>query len=63
MHMDFDWIDLPQLHEGTPRATLLIATTLKRSGEVCLRDLDRTGREAFNAAKLVEIKSWSRYEA
>ena len=41
----------------------LIASTIRKSGEVNLRQLDRESRKEFDVAKSAEIQSWLRYEA
>ena len=41
----------------------LIASTIRKSAEVTLRQLDQKGRKEFEVAKSAEIQSWLRYEA
>ena len=41
----------------------LIASTIRKSAEVTLRQLDQKGRREFEVAKSAEIQSWLRYEA
>ena len=63
LSIDLDWDSLRRSVKDVERVAPLIATTIQRSGEVRMRDLDAKGRKQFSEAKLVEIKSWLRYEA
>ena len=41
----------------------LVASTIRKSAEVTLRQLDQKGRKEFQVAKSAEVQSWFRYEA
>ena len=60
---DVSWNDL-ETFQATPNSSRnLIASTVRKSAEVTLRQLDQKGRKEFEVAKSAEIQSWLRYEA
>ena len=60
---DVSWNDLDKFQAKPNSSRDLIASTIRKSAEVTLRQLDRDGRKEFEVAKSAEIQSWLRYEA
>ena len=59
---DVSWNDLE--NQAKPNSSRNhIASTIRKSAEVSLRQLDQKGRKGFEVAKSAEIQSWLRYEA
>ena len=61
--VDLDWGTWQRAATDIEQAGPLIVTTIQRSGDVRLRDLDAGGRRQFANAKNAEVKSWLRCEA
>ena len=57
------WNDLENFQAKPSSSRNLIASTIRKSAEVTLRQLDQKGRKEFEVAKSAEIQSWLRYEA
>ena len=60
---DVLWNDLENFQAKPNSSRNLIASTIRKSAEVTLRQLDQKGRKEFEVAKSAEIQSWLRYEA
>ena len=58
---DVSWNDLEKCQAKLNSSRNLIASTIRKSAEVTLRQLDQKGRKEF--AKSAEVQSWLRYEA
>ena len=60
---DVSWNDLEKFQAKPNSSRNLIASTIRKSAEVTLRQLDQKGRKEVEVAKSAEIQSWLRYEA
>ena len=60
---DVSWNDLENFQAKPNSSRNLIASTILKSAEVTLRQLDQKGRKEFKVAKSAEILSWLRCEA
>ena len=57
------WSDLEKFRAKPYSSRNLIASTIRKSGEVNLRQLDQESRKEVDVAKSADIQSWLRYEA
>ena len=57
------WYDLEKFQAKPHSSRNLIASRIRKSAEVSLRQLDKESREDFDIAKSAEIQSWLQYEA
>ena len=60
---DVFWNDLEKFQAKPHSSRNLIASTIRKSAEVSLRQLDQESRKEFEVAKSAEIQNWLRYEA
>ena len=60
---DASWKNMDKFQAKPNSSRDLIASTIRKSAEVTLRQLDWDGRKEFEVAKSAEIQSWLRYEA
>ena len=60
---DVSWRYLEKFQAKPHSSRNLIAATIRKGGEVSLRQLNKEAREEFDTAKSAEIQSWLRYEA
>ena len=60
---DTSWNNLEKFQAKPYSSRNLIASTIRKSAKVCLRELDQESRKEFGVANSAEIQSWLRYEA
>ena len=60
---DVSWNDLEKFQAKPNSSRNLIASTIRKSAEVTLRQLDQKSRKGFEVAKSAEIQRWLRCEA
>ena len=63
LSFDVPWKDFVTFATKPHSSRYLIASTIRKSGEVNLHRLDRESRKEFDVAKSAEIQNWLRYDA